>query len=247
MSCYLCTPIYRRFNEVGGLWLQKATHDFDYLNQLVGARPVRVAAMMTQRIFGTGRILEPARPPTVEMLHIDKHQYKLGDEDITDRDAQLNSFGSRFHAAIKNQDAGSAIIWYDNGVIVSYDKNFVTRRDAQSRGAIVTGYNGTLDWNCYPTEHIRIVDHDSPRVDRVECPSDEGDGHGGGDLALHQPFVELMQGKPNTAGNLTDGMLSVAMCLAVRRAAQQHTVEQIPDFALFPATDVTIDPATIEA
>src|SRR6185436_8303766 len=35
---------YRNYDQVGGLWLQKATHDFDYINHLVGARATTVAA-----------------------------------------------------------------------------------------------------------------------------------------------------------------------------------------------------------
>lgn len=235
---------YRRFEQVGGLWLQKATHDFDYLNELVGARPLRIAAMMTQRVFGTGRALQPDRPPTTEMPYIDEYASVDAAEDITDKDAQLADCGSRFHAAIRNQDAGSAIIWYDNGVVVSYDQNFVTRRDAISRGAVITGYNGTLSWDWYPKEHIKIVDHHTPRVDHIDCPADGG--HGGGDARLQASFVKLMQGEPNTEGNLTDGLLSVAMCLAARKAAQNHTVESIPAIGSFPPPDRVIDHAAIE-
>ena len=236
---------HRCFKETGGLWLQKATHDFDYLTHLVSARPMRVAAMMTQRVFGTGRTLQPDRKPSTDIVYVDKHQFQLpANEDITNPDEDLADMGSRFHAGIRNQDAGSAIIWYDNGVIVSYDQNFVTRRAAGSRGAIITGFNGTLQWDWYPEPHIRIVDHDSTRVDNIDCPA-EG-GHGGGDLILQQALVDLIHGKPNTAGDLNDGLLSVAICLAARKAAWQHTVEDIPDFGIYPPAEQTIDPATIE-
>ena len=36
---------YRDENETQGLFLQKATHDFDYINYLVEKRPVMVCAM----------------------------------------------------------------------------------------------------------------------------------------------------------------------------------------------------------
>jgi hypothetical protein len=235
---------YRRFEQVGRLWLQKATHDFDYLNQFVDARPVKIAAMMTQRVFGTGRAPQPVRPPSHGVQKEAKDDASRVPENITDRNAQLSDHGSHFHAAIRNQDAGSAIIWYANGMVVSYDQNFVTHRSAGSRGAIITGYNGILSWDWMPTERLRIVDHDSPRVDNIECPA-EG-GHGGGDLALHRAFVDVIQGRTHSAGNLTDGMLSVAMCLAARRAAQRHTVEPIPDFGNFPESDRVVDPALIE-
>ena len=44
---------YRDYNETGGLWLQKATHDFDYMSYLMGEPIVRVAAMGTyHHVFG---------------------------------------------------------------------------------------------------------------------------------------------------------------------------------------------------
>ena len=222
---------YRRFAETGGLWLQKATHDFDYLNHLVGARPLRVAAMMTQRVFGTGRVLEPNR--------CGDERYELpdrDDEDIQDASARIvHDRGSRFHAAIRNQDAGSAIIWYENGVVVSYDQNFVSRRSAGRRGAIITGYNGTIEWDWDPPEHMRFVDHHSNRVDRLECPA--AGGHGGGDAVLSAAFYKLMTGAAKSAVNLTAGLQSVAMCLAAREAARTHTVQPIEDMGLFAACE----------
>src|SRR5579871_1628639 len=37
--------------ETGGLWLQKATHDFDYINSLVRQRPTSVCAMESKTVF----------------------------------------------------------------------------------------------------------------------------------------------------------------------------------------------------
>src|SRR4051794_33709818 len=43
---------YRSYETTGGLWLQKATHDFDYINQLLGARPMTIAAMHSRLAYG---------------------------------------------------------------------------------------------------------------------------------------------------------------------------------------------------
>ncbi|MBA3637496.1 MAG: Gfo/Idh/MocA family oxidoreductase, partial [Rubrobacteraceae bacterium] len=43
---------YRNYDQTGGLWLQKATHDFDCINLLAGSRPVGVAAMESRRVYG---------------------------------------------------------------------------------------------------------------------------------------------------------------------------------------------------
>ncbi len=42
---------YRDYALTGGLWLQKATHDFDYLHHLVESTPIRVSAMHSRRVW----------------------------------------------------------------------------------------------------------------------------------------------------------------------------------------------------
>jgi predicted dehydrogenase len=42
---------YRDYDLCGGLWLQKATHDFDYLHHLVDAKPLWVTAMHSQCVW----------------------------------------------------------------------------------------------------------------------------------------------------------------------------------------------------
>ena len=43
---------YRDDKETGGLFIQKATHDFDYINYLVNINPVRICAMKSKQIYG---------------------------------------------------------------------------------------------------------------------------------------------------------------------------------------------------
>ena len=43
---------YRDWDETHGLWLQKATHDLDYITYLFDQKPVRAAGMMSQRLLG---------------------------------------------------------------------------------------------------------------------------------------------------------------------------------------------------
>lgn len=42
---------YRDYGLAGGLWLQKATHDFDYIHRLAEGEPVAVSAMHTQAVW----------------------------------------------------------------------------------------------------------------------------------------------------------------------------------------------------
>ena len=129
-------------------------------------------------------------------------------------------FGDR----IANQDAGSALIMYDSGVHTSYTQNFVTRR-AGRRGAIITGYGATLQFDWY-TERMKVTDHHTGRVDDVHCPSQGS--HGGGDGVLTRNFAQMMRGEAVSAAPLDAGLLSAAMCLAAREAAHSGQYQPVP-------------------
>src|SRR5439155_7603890 len=64
-----------------------------------------------------------------------------------------------FSSSIKNQDAGSALILYDNGAHAAFSQNFVSRRSAGRRGATVIGYRGTLSFEWEKDDQITLIDH----------------------------------------------------------------------------------------
>src|SRR5439155_16963488 len=43
---------YRSYEKTGGLWLQKATHDFDYITHMLGSRPTLITAMHSRLAYG---------------------------------------------------------------------------------------------------------------------------------------------------------------------------------------------------
>lgn len=232
---------YRRFDQVGGLWLQKATHDFDYLNELVGARPTHLAAMMTQKVFGRGscpdgegaaRVMDAA-----ELEHIRRH---AGGSTLDSDDN-----GSEFDAKIKNQDAGSAMIWYEDGTLVSYNQNFIARKSAGRRGARLIGYKGTIDFSWSPVEEVRVVDHHSERVDTIKCPATGG--HGGGDYILQKSFIDIIRDQAESVADLSAGLLSVSMCLAARESCQTRQFKQIRTFRDYAPVDRPVRFDAVEA
>src|SRR5690606_38144563 len=42
---------YRDEKETGGMFLQKATHDFDYINYILGHKPAVVSAMTSKQVY----------------------------------------------------------------------------------------------------------------------------------------------------------------------------------------------------
>lgn len=191
---------YRDFEETGGLWLQKATHDVDCINQLANCKPTAVAAMISRQVYDDPQavsFLETAYPtPSVA-------------PDVP----------------VRHQDAGSAIFMYENGLHAAYTQNFVTRGSGR-RGAYISGHLGTLmfDWH---THSIVVHDNFKKRMDRIEVKASQDEGHLGGDHVLATNFSNLIQGKEKSQSNLHDGLLSAAMCLAARESANTHTFQPV--------------------
>jgi predicted dehydrogenase len=193
---------YRDFKQNGGLWLQKATHDLDYVNLLAQSQPVSVAAMISRQVYD-----HPVAPQEIAQIRTDK-------DPIPD-------------CPVTHQDAGSAIVMYDNGLHAVYSQNFVTRESAGRRGAIITGHAGTLEFD-WVTNNIRVVDHLRKRVDNIHIdPKGSDDGHGGGDGKLASNFIQMMKGQADALSNLNDGILSASMCLAARESANTHTFQPV--------------------
>ena len=215
---------YRDDKETGGLFLQKATHDFDYINSLLGKnRPVMITAMKSKQVFRG------------------EHQAGLHCMDCQERTSCLDSPYHRSRARplamdatsnlmcaygvdTGNEDSGSAIVEYESGMHVVYSQNFFVRNKAGSRGARFMGYKGTLEFDWY-TGILKVFMHHSPRV--VTHTFDQSDGHGGGDQALASNFLDVIQGRANSVATLEDGILSALMCLRAKQSAETRTFQRV--------------------
>ena len=213
---YFASPTYRDHEVTGGLWLQKATHDFDYLNNILG-RPTMITAMMSRKVYGGDKPngLWCSRCDIADTCP----ESPLGLERRGDELVRLGDHSCVFGDGIKHQDAGSALIMYENGAHASYSQNFVSRRSAATRGAIITGDRATISFDWY-TETLRLVDHDSDRVD--ESVVSATTGHMGGDEVLVRNFVDVCLQRDEAQSDLEAGLLSAVMCLAARVSAHQQ-------------------------
>jgi predicted dehydrogenase len=222
---------YRSYEKTGGLWLQKATHDFDYINQLLGSRPLTIAAMHSRTIYG-GEMpaeLTCSRCDLAGECPESPAQLLVRGEDggmLNGAAPTLQSdHACAFSSSIKHQDCGSAMIMYASGAHASYVQNFVPRRSAGLRGATVIGYKATLRFN-WQSDKIVVIDHHRDRVDEITVKA--SGFHGGGDHMLAQNFVDVLHGRESSHSPLTDGLLSAAMCLAARDSAALQTYQTIP-------------------
>ncbi len=238
---------YRDYKTTGGLWLQKATHDFDYVNAILGKRPVTVAAMVTRNIYG-GDMPENLRCSERDLAEtcVESPQAKIIRGNLGGMDWGGDDHLCPFSESIKNQDAGTAILRYEDGMHVTHTQNFVARRSAHSRGLRITGHKATLEFKwSWDSNEIRLINHHYPTVETISF--DTTDGHGGGDEFLAKNFIDVITGKAESVAPISDGLISAAICLAARKSASTQTFQHItiPNWPDNPAPyqiDPTIEP-----
>ncbi len=223
---------YRNYNETGGLWLQKATHDFDYINRIMGSeRAETIAAMYTHKVYGGDmpHDLTCSKCDKTETCpESPKIQKARGDDgSMSYPFAKFEDHYCAFSKEIRNEDAGSAIMKYESDAHVAYSQNFISRKATGQRGATITGYDGTLHFDWY-TDKIRVVDHhkNADRVDEISVKATSG--HGGGDAILCQMYIDLIRQQKAPDANLYDGLVSASMCLSARDSCENNVFAKIP-------------------
>jgi len=212
---------YREFEITQGLFVQKTTHDFDYLMFLLGSSIVRVAAMASW-----GRVFGGTKAAGLVCSECDEADSCL--ESPKNRIHNLSGGTKRDHPCLfaedigtpetgMNEDSSSALMEFASGAKGVYTQVFYSRRDAAARGAIVSGYKGTLDFDWYRND-MKIVHHHAPFTETIK-PA-EGMSHFGGDLELAYNFVEVVKGRAKSKTPIWAGIQSIYACLAAKESAE---------------------------
>ncbi|MGL4737064.1 MAG: Gfo/Idh/MocA family protein [Cellulosilyticaceae bacterium] len=204
---------YRDDSLTGGLFLQKSTHDLDYINYLLGIKPVAICAMESKQVF------KGDKEPGVTCNTCDEYKtcpespFKIRHDyqDATDGE------GCAFAKDTGNHDSASILTRYETGMHTVYTQNFVVRKAAGKRGARLIGYKGTLEFD-FNTAVIKVYSHVSGVVETYEMNT-QGLNHFGGDRALCENFVEVMKGTGKSEAPLSAGITSALMCLYARESA----------------------------
>ena len=216
---------YRDENETQGLFLQKATHDFDYITYLLGTKPVWICAMNSKQIMKGNK---PAGlccddcDEWNECLESPFHAHFTKQER-----AEVGPMGRMccFAKDTGNEDSGSAIVEYETGMHVSYSQNFFARKSAGRRGARLYGYKGTLEFDWY-TDELKVYLHHVPRIESYKTDTSAA-SHGGGDTVLCDNFIRVIRGEQKSVAPLSAGILSALMCLKAKESAKTRTFQKI--------------------
>jgi predicted dehydrogenase len=217
--------LYRDYSLTGGLWLQKATHDLDTLNFLLGQKPHWIAAMMSQRVYGGDKPMdlkckdcderESCRESPFNLFYQRSQGEKVGFDDW-----RFCLYGKD----IKNEDSGNCIIEYENGVQASYTQNFFIKHKAARRGARLYCEKGTIEFDWY-TNQVKVFSHDRPAVETIDFSG--GMSHFGGDSELCFDFLMAMRDGKASRSPLEAGILSALTCLAARESCETRKFVQL--------------------
>ncbi len=207
---------YRNDKVTGGLFLQKTTHDLDYINYLLGIKPISICAMESKQIFKGDK--------EEGLLCINCDEYKTCIESPhTLKNKYFNEYSHGEYCALAkdtgNHDSGSVLVKYETGMHIAYTQNFYARKDAGRRGAILIGYKGTLEFD-FITGEMKIYSHTMPKIETHKIKSNEA--HFGGDKAMCENFIELMKGTSNSIAPLSAGIESALMCLYAKESAKNN-------------------------
>lgn len=212
---------YRNFEITQGLFLQKATHDLDYLMYLMGSSITRVAAMATfGRVFGgdrpAGLVCSKCKDAAACLESPENRKRNHSGGAHKDHPCV---FGSDIgEAPNRNEDSSSALLEFAGGVHGVYSQVFYSRRDAGARGAIVSGYQGTVSFDWYKNELTRVRHH-QPFTDTIKAGS--GMSHFGGDIELARDFIDLVKSGKQPRTPIQTGLQSVYACLACKESAEK--------------------------
>ncbi|MBP5273732.1 MAG: Gfo/Idh/MocA family oxidoreductase [Abditibacteriota bacterium] len=221
---------YRDNEETQGLWLQKATHDLDYMVYILEKKPVRICAMTSKKVFDCSK---PAGKYCVDCDETDckQHPYQrvmFGcDLDRMPKKGDRAAYGRMcsFGEDAKNEDSGSCLIGFEDGSHAVYTQCFYARKKAGNRGCRVIGYDGTIEFD-WTTSQVKLFRHHCCQDEVISC-NPNGIGHGGGDVILVQSFLDIIRGKGVSCSDLNDGILSVEMCMAAMESSATNTFVEL--------------------
>ena len=223
-SAYFFHSWHRLRKYSGGLLLQKATHSLDIINWMIDSNPVSVYALGGLDVFGGNESNKKQcadcnkKKSCSEFLDAGSYH-----SDYLSGKAFVIEDKCVFAKEIDILDNESLLIGYENGAKASFVECHFT--PDYKREFSFIGDKGRLDiceFYTYggiynPSHEIRISKRHSsgPSVHHVQL---RDGGHGGGDPAMMEEFIEVLGGKKKKP--LADGMTGV-MSTAIAAAAEK--------------------------
>ena len=210
---------WRRYSSMsGGSMLEKACHDMDILNWMMGCRPMSLNSYGSTLIFAPN----PSFPDVCDDCnYASTCQYYKKPKFSSHEDKGeevLHEFIREDDRCIYNiekdaTDVQSVSIEYENGAVANFMLNFHGMGPKAGRNFHAIGTKGRV-WGSIQDQTVYLHDNLSGKTTTFDTSGD-GSGHGGGDQA-HALLLGAMMKDPRYTPdqNAAAGYLSAVMCLA---------------------------------
>ncbi len=216
---------YRNYEVTQGLFLQKATHDFDYIMELANSPIKRISANWIRgRIFGGDKpedLMCSQCPEAHQCPESPQNRIRNNSGGVLEDHLCVFSKACGNLKDGINEEASNAIFEFESGAIGSYVQLVFVRREG-CRGAIVTGPKGKLSFDWKNDDGIHYVEHHRPYQTTVTLGTGGTIAHSGGDIELARNFIDVIRYGAKSCSPIQAGLRSVFTCLAAREAAQTH-------------------------
>lgn len=232
----------RTREKIGSLLLQKATHDLDFINDVVGLKPVSVAAFGSRLVYGG------TMPDDLTCDECDRRMTCSMSIYRRQLDAAklLPPAGLRhcvYASEIDIDDNQVMIIQYEGGVTASYSQTFNAPSQGGQRGGVFVGTEGIMDFKYYGAFEedvltgsitvgascIDITRFNAKPGSRVHEVYDwAGHHHFDGNDYVMLAKLDLLHGRPSDiAGTIQEGYISAKMCIAAQESIETGRIVQL--------------------
>ncbi len=229
----------RSYEECGGLWIHKGSHDFDVIQWLLDfPQPVKVSSFAAVSVLNMENLPFEAEPgiPVGPTCHACAYRERC--PDYNDLGSELERWNSEtakidgyykdlcIYASDKSvHDNGIAIVEYDNGARASHMECFVT--PVTDRRYTVNGTLGQAEASLTEQQIVVLPRWSKDRITYDIAP--ERGGHGGADPHLVDNFIKVLRGEAANVSTTCHGMMSTAVGQAAELARRESRVVTIDE------------------
>jgi len=216
---------FRRWNrfrsEGGGLWITKASHDFDLLYWFAGAKPLEVFATAQKTYY------VPKAEASMQCRHC-KLESTCPDRAPREASALVRireEAGGEPHdlclynAPSDTFDHGIATVTFERGIMATYTCNVVA--GFSDRRIRVAGTKGTIE-GCLSGKSLTLYQRDPSARSEVPIDVDLRISHGGADADVQESFFRFVRGEAEPKCRPQDAITPVCMGLAATLSGDTH-------------------------
>lgn len=239
---------WRNEEESSPMILQKSCHDLDIISWLMGKRCLRVSSFGSRQYFAPENRPEgaPKRcldgcPYQEECLYDVRKIYLNGNKnwpvDVLTTDLSENGI----RKALEEGPYGRCVYACDNDVVDRQVVNMefeggavatftMTAFTAQmTRQLKIMGTNGEIMADM--DKNWILLQQFGKESKKIEIPelSEDGFGHGGGDVGIMKQFIKLVHGEGDNVTSAKQSLQSHLMCFAAEESRKNHCVVSIEE------------------